>query len=254
MLLNHTSGMADCIGPAQADIIANLAKIWKIDEWLDIAAAQEPYFSPGQGWTYSNTDYILLGLVIEQATGRSWRKEFRKRIIEELNLENTLLPEPGDLSIPGNYSHGYMDLGTGLVDVTRVDPSMADAAGGSAGVMTAADMARFLDAVMAGDLFKNPETLNEMLTSSAEIPEGTLPFKGAVGYSLGMMKFVFSGGIEMVGHSGDTAGFSSFMFYLPKQGLSISGVVNDMDPLGMYYQVLIPSLEILVPGFEPITQ
>lgn len=254
MLLNHTSGMADCINPVQAEIIANLAKIWEIDEWLDIAASQEPYFAPGQGWTYSNTDYILLGLVIEQATGMSWREEFRERIIEELNLENTLLPEPGDLSIPGNYSHGYMDLGTGLDDVTRVDPSMADAAGGSAGVMTAADMTRFLDAMMAGELFRNPETLDEMLTSLAKIPEGSVPLSGAVGYSLGMMKFVFPGGIEMVGHSGDTGGFSSFMFYLPAQGITISGVVNDMDPLGVFYQILYPALEILVPGFESVSQ
>jgi D-alanyl-D-alanine carboxypeptidase len=251
MLLNHTSGIADFLGPAMSEIIANPAKVWEIDEWLDIAAAQDPYFAPGESWAYSNTDYILLGLVIEQATGRSWREEFRERIVDELNLETTLLPEPGDLSIPGNYTHGYMDLGAGLVDVTGFDPSMADAAGGSALVMTAADMVRFLDAMMAGELFQNSETLNEMLTSLAEAPEGAVPFREAVGYSLGMMKFVFSGGIEMVGHSGDTAGFSSFAFHLPAQGITISGLVNDMDPLGIYYQILNPALEILVPGFEP---
>jgi len=143
MLLNHTSGMADCIGPVMNEIIADTARVWEVDEWLDVAAAQEPYFTPGEDWTYSNTDYILLGLVIEQATGRSWRAEFRKRIIEELNLENTLLPEPGDLSIPDNYAYGYMDLGAGLIDVTEFDPSMADAAGGSALVTTTIDLARF---------------------------------------------------------------------------------------------------------------
>jgi len=81
-----------------------------------------------------------------------------------------------------------------------------------------------------------------------------VPFSGAVGYSLGMMKFVFPGGIEMVGHSGDTAGFSSFTFYLPAQGITISGMVNDMDPLGVFYQILYPALEILVPGFESVSQ
>ena len=231
MLLNHTSGMADCIGPVLGEIIANPAKVWEIDEWLDIAAAQEPYFAPGESWTYSNTDYILLGLIIEQATGRSWREEFRERIVDELNLETTLLPEPGDLYIPGNYIHGYMDLGAGLVDITGVDPSMADAAGGSAVVMTAADMARFLDAMMAGELFQNSKTLDEMLTSLAELSEGAVPFREAVGYGLGMMKFVFPGGIEMFGHSGDTAGFSSFAFHLPAQGITISGLERH-GPIG----------------------
>ena len=55
----------------------------------------------------------------------------------------------------------------------------------------------------------------------------------------------------MIGHSGDTAGFSSFTFHLPAQGITISGLVNDMDPVGIYYQILNPALEILVPGFEP---
>jgi len=250
MLLNHTSGMADCIGPVMNEIIADTAKVWEVDEWLDIAAAQDPYFAPGEDWIYSNTDYILLGLVIEQATGRSWRAEFRKRIIEELNLENTLLPEPGDLSIPGNYAHGYMDLGAGLVDVTGVDPSMADAAGGSALVTTTIDLARFLDAVLAGEFFQNTGTLEEMLTF-VDVPEGNTPIIGLVGYGLGMMKSSFPGNIEMVGHSGDTAGFSTFAFHLPAEGITVSGVVNDMDPSGILLRVLSPSLEELIPDFKP---
>jgi len=254
MLLNHTSGIPEWLGGAQiAEIFANLSKVWKVDEILDLATAQEPYFAPGQGWTYSNTDYSLLGLIIKQATGRSWREEVRERIIDELNLENTLLPEPGDLSIPGDYTHGYMDSGAGLVDVTGVDPSMADAAGGSALVSTAADLVRFLEAVMSGELFQNSETLDEMLTM-VESPEGAVPFREAVGYGLGMMKFVFTGGIEMFGHSGDTAGFSSFAFHLPAQSITISGMASGMDPMGIFYQILNPALEILVPGFEPASQ
>jgi len=246
MLLNHTGGIADCIGPAMAEIVANLAKVWEVDEWLDIAAAQEPYFAPGQGWTYSNTDYMLLGLVIEQATGQSWRQEIRERIIKELNLENTFLPEPGDLSIPGSYTHGYMDMGGGLVDVTGVDPSMADAAGGSALVTTTADLSRFLDAVFAGELFQNTGTLDEMLTF-VDIPQGSSPISEMVGYGLGMMKNISTGGIEILGHSGNTAGFAAFMYYLPAEGITISGAVNDMDSLSSFYRIFLCAVEILVP-------
>ncbi|MBA7470586.1 D-aminopeptidase [subsurface metagenome] len=251
MLLNHTSGMADCIGPVMNEIIADTAKVWEVDEWLNVASAQEPYFAPGEDWIYSNTDYILLGLVIEQATGRSWRDSLRERIIKKLNLENTLLPEPGDLSIPGDYAHGYMDLGAGLVDVTGVDPSMADAAGGSALVTTTTDLARFLEAVLAGEFFQNIETLAEML-AFVDVPKGSTPISGMVGYGLGMMKSSFPGNIEMVGHSGDTAGFSAFAFHLPAQDITISGMVNDMDPSGSGLRVLLPALEILISDFEPI--
>jgi hypothetical protein len=87
MLLNHTSGIPEWItDAASAEIIANPAKVWEVEEFLDFAAAQAPYFAPGEGWTYSNTGYNLLGLVIEEATGRSWREEVRERIIETLGL------------------------------------------------------------------------------------------------------------------------------------------------------------------------
>ena len=61
-----------------------------VDEYLDLAAAQKPYFPPGKGFTYSNTDYNLLGLAVERATGRSWRQEIHDRVVEALHLEDTL--------------------------------------------------------------------------------------------------------------------------------------------------------------------
>ncbi len=203
MLLNHTGGMPEFLNLAMPHIIANPQRVWEDDEWLDFAAAQEPMFAPGEAQGYSNTDYILLGLVIEQATGKSWREEVRERIIEPLNLENTLLPEPGDISSPPNQAHGYNDLGAGLVDMSElgVDPSMAAASGGQALVTTAADLALFLKALLAGELFQNAETLEEMQTFVAW-PEGNPISPWVTGYGLGIMKAEFPNGIEAIGHSG----------------------------------------------------
>lgn len=248
MLLNHTSGIAEWLTEAAyAEIAANPAKVWEVDEYLDFAAAQEPYFAPGEGWTYSNTDYNLLGLIIEHATGRSWRKEVRERIIEPLHLDNTLLPEPGDLSIPGNHARGYHEINGKLVDFTGVDPSMAGAAGGSALVTTTADLARFLDAVLAGELFQNAGTLDEMLAFVPAPSQG-----GQVGYGLGMQKLVLPGEIEVLGHGGGTAGFRSFVGYLPAQDITIVVAMTNMesDPS----QVLFPALQILIPEFAPARQ
>jgi D-alanyl-D-alanine carboxypeptidase len=247
MLLNHTSGIPDWLTEAMMGEIASAPqRVWEVYEYLDVAAAQEPYFPPGEGWRYSNTDYNLLGLVIEQATGRSWREEVRERIIKPLKLENTLLPEPGDLSISENHAHGYHDMGGELIDFTKFDSSMAGAAGGHALITTTMDLARFLNAVLAGELFHNTSTLDEML-EFIEVPDDVEVSRYAAGYGLGMMRFLLPGDIEMLGHSGGTAGFSSFIYYLPDQNITVSGMMSNTE--SNQYQILSPALEILIPEF-----
>ncbi|MFC1969738.1 serine hydrolase domain-containing protein [Chloroflexota bacterium] len=247
MLLNHTGGMPEFLDLAMPQIVANLQKVWQDDEWLDFAAAQEPWFAPGEAQAYSNTDYILLGLVIEQATGRSWREDVRQRIIEPLNLENTLLPEPGDISSPPNQAHGYIDMGAGLVDVTEagVDPSMAGASGGEALITTAEDLDRFLKSLLAGELFQNSDTLDEMQTF-VPWPEGNPLSPWIDSYGLGIMKVVYPGGIEAIGHIGTSADFNAFVFYLPDQDITISGAVNYPDAIACFDLLIQRALDILM--------
>ena len=247
MLLNHTSGIPDWITEAMiGEITADPQRIWEVDEYLDVAAAQKPYFPPGEGWRYSNTDYNLLGMVIEQATGRSWREEVRERIIKPLNLENTRLPEPGDLSISDNHAHGYLDMGGELIDFTKIDPSMAGAAGGHALITTTMDLARFLNVVLAGGLFQKPGTLDEML-AFVDVPDAVSVVRHITGYGLGIMKFLLPGNIEMLGHAGGTGGFASFIYFLPNQDMTVSGMMSNME--SDQYQILSPALEILIPEF-----
>jgi CubicO group peptidase (beta-lactamase class C family) len=85
--------------------------VWKVAEFLDLAAAQPPVFAPGTGFFYSSTNYNLLGLIIEQITGRSWRREVTRRVIRPLRLTRTDLPAPGQRSIRGAHAHGYGELG-----------------------------------------------------------------------------------------------------------------------------------------------
>ena len=247
MLLNHTGGMPEFIELAMPDIVANLQKVWQDDEWLEFAAVQEPLFAPGEAQAYSNTDYILLGLVIENATGKTWREEIRQRIFEPLKLENTLLPEPGDKSSPPNQAHGYNNLGAGLVDVTEagVDPSMASASGGQALVTTAEDLEQFLKALLAGELFQNTGILDEMQTF-VPWPEGVPLSTWVDGYGLGLMKVVYPGGMEAIGHSGTSADFNAFVFYLPDQNITISGAVNFPDGEACFDPLMQRALDILV--------
>src|SRR5215213_10315388 len=76
MLLNHRSGIPEWLSPAVAEQVArHPAKVWKVSEFLDLAAAQPPVFAPGAGFFYANTNYNLLGLIIQRVTGQSWRRE-----------------------------------------------------------------------------------------------------------------------------------------------------------------------------------
>ena len=247
MLLNHTGGIPEFLDLAMPHILADLQRVWQDDEWLDFAAAQEPWFAPGEAQGYSNTDYILLGLVIEQATGQPWREEVRQRIIEPLNLENTLLPEPGDNSSPPDQAHGYVDLGAGLLDVTEagVDPSMASASGGQALITTAEDLEQFLKALLAGELFQNAGTLDEM-QKFVPWPDGNPLSPWITGYGLGLMKVEYPGGIEAIGHSGTSADFNAFVFYLPDQNTTISGAANFPDAIGCFDPLMRRALDILL--------
>jgi D-alanyl-D-alanine carboxypeptidase len=238
MLLNHSSGIAEWLSPVVIEEIGrDPTKVWDVEEFLDLAAQEPPYFAPGAGYHYSNTDYNLLGLIIEEATGRSWRDEVTERVLVPLHLEDTLLPEPGDVSIPGNHAHGYAAVAGTVVDITAVDPSMAGAAGGGALLTTVSDLARFLDAVLSGELFEKAETLDEMLAFIDAPDEG-----GQVGYGLGMQRYLLPGGIEVIGHLGMTAGFTAFTGYLPAYDLSVAAAMNwQEDPT----PVLLPALEVL---------
>lgn len=236
-LLDHTSGIPEWLSPPVVMAIAgDPTKVWDPREFLDIAAAQPANFPPGQGWSYSNTNYNLLGLVIDRTTGRSWREEIRERILGPLGLDNTLLPEPGDLTIPGAFMHGYALLDGNVVDLSFIDPSMAGAAGGGALVTTVGDLAAFLAALRAGELFSDPGTFATMSDFVDAAAEG-----GHTGYGLGLERYDF-GGLEMIGHLGGTAGYRSGTFYFPSLDLGVAfamSVQSDPTP------VIAAALEVM---------
>ena len=240
MLLNHTSGIPEWLSQTTIEAVAaDPSTIWDIEALLDLAAAQAPTFSPGEGYMYSNTDYTLLGMIIEQATGKSWREEVRSRILEPLGLEDTVVRDSGDTSMPNGHAHGYGDLGSGVVDVTYADPSMAGAAGGNAIVSTAADLARFIEAVLAGVLFQAPGTLAEMMIFVDAPDEHGIPYW----YGLGLEKYVFPGGVTAIGHAGGAVGYGSVMYHLPDFDTTIVGSGNFFDLAPTYVALLMPALE-----------
>lgn len=235
MLLGHRSGIPEWDLPAiDIELARHPAKVWKVSEFLDLAAAQPPVFAPGTGFFYSNTDYNLLGLIIERITGRSWRHEVTRRVIGPLRLTHTSLPAPGNRSIDGAHAHGYGELDGKTIDLTRVDPSFAGAAGASALVTTVGDLARFLDALFTGRLFRHRQTLKRMLDLAPAQAEG-----GLVGYGLGIERRALPGGVELIGHLGGAPGYRSYVGRVRPPDATIAFALNTQeDPTSLVIPVV----------------
>ncbi|PFQ53993.1 D-alanyl-D-alanine carboxypeptidase [Bacillus cereus] len=202
-LLNHTSGIADYLKSKDADIM-NSKKTYTAEEIVKIGLSLPPDFSPGKDWLYSNTGYVILGMLIEKKTGNSYAEEIEKRIIEPLDLPNTFLPGNSPV-IPGkNHARGYMkidDKGE-LKDMTDYNPSLANAAGDM--ISNTDDLNKFFSSLLGGKLLKERE-LKEMLT--------TVPVEGkgvGDGYGLGIYETKLPNGVSVWGHGGAIPGFTTF--------------------------------------------
>jgi D-alanyl-D-alanine carboxypeptidase len=202
-LLQHTSGIHD-VGPdipalhSAAGYRAERWRSYDAEELVRAAMRHRPGFPPGEGWSYSNTNYVLLAMVVSAVTGRSWAREVEERIIRPLGLRDTSVPGvfPG---IEGPHARGYAfggDASPGL-DVTWLNPSMAVGAGSV--VSTAYDVDRFYGALLGGRLLA-PAQLSEM-TDAVAAPEL------GVRYGLGIAEIPLSCGGSYFGHVGELLGY-----------------------------------------------
>ncbi|MFD3932245.1 serine hydrolase domain-containing protein [Streptomyces sp. NPDC058614] len=168
-----------------------------------IAMTHKPDFTPGTSWNYSNTNYVLAGMVIKQVTGNSFASEITHRIIKPLSLHATLVPGTYP-KVPQPSSRAYGKLAettTGpTYDVTELNPSLASAAGEM--ISDSSDLNRFYTALLRGRLLP-PEQLKEMKTT---ITVDGIP---NAGYGLGLIELELSCGVEVWGHEGGIHGSTS---------------------------------------------
>ena len=195
-LLNHTSGLFAYGGDPGfvAAAFRDPLRVWTPREIVAIAMAHPPHFAPGAGWSYSDTNYFVLGLIVEAATGRSLASELRRRISAPLRLRATSLPTAP--RIAGRHAHGYFLRP--LQDVSVGSPSVDWAAGGV--VSTADDLAGFFRALLSGRLLRS-DLLRLMRTTVAAPQLGP-----GNAYGLGLQKVPAPCG-ALWGHTGASPGF-----------------------------------------------
>jgi D-alanyl-D-alanine carboxypeptidase len=203
-LLNHTSGLYNYTDdlPEPKQLVLDRYKHWEPQRAIGMATAHDPLFAPGSSWSYSNTNYILLGLLIEAATGRSYAEAIRARVLEPLGLQQTIVPRD-EVTLPEPHAHGYLPVDGERVDLVEFNASQAWAAGEI--VSTAGDLDRFYAALLTGDLLR-PTELQALLT--------TVPTDTADGaYGLGISRVALPGGSMLWGHTGTIFGYLTCSYH-----------------------------------------
>ncbi|AGZ41143.1 serine hydrolase domain-containing protein [Actinoplanes friuliensis] len=206
-LLNHTSGLFDYVQtlpmPPDPEFLSNRLRTWTPAELVQRAVAHPPTSGdPGSAYAYSNTNYLLLGLIIEKVTGRAYGKEVERRLIGPLGLRGTSMPgtSPG---IPGPHPHGYVpalrDGEVVLTDFTRANPSVFGAAGEI--ISTTRDLNEFFAALLGGRLLP-PHLLAAMKT----------PGVAGGSYGLGLAWRDTPCGTRVYGNDGGTLTYQTWSF------------------------------------------
>lgn len=227
LLLQHKSGVGDPTrvfftsggepsakqSLAELWIVLALRQQWTPEQLVELIALAPPDFAPGERCEYSNSNYLLLGRVIQLATGHQVSAEIRARILTPLGLQHTLFA--GEEPLPATDMQCYsLNHGRYTNCLPLENASFAWCAG--AMVSTAPDLLRFARALFGGELLP-PELLRQMLSFT--------PIEDWGGYGLGVTQH--SVGVdEAWGHTGRTAGFSTCLWYYPADGSVVVVLTN----------------------------
>ncbi len=215
-LLQHTSGLGEYND--KPSVLNDAHRTWTPSELIAVAESAGRVSEPGGPHHYSNTNYIVLGEIIEKVTGHTWDDEVRSRIVEPLGMTNT--------SVVGDAPPvGYKSLDGSFVDSTLdMDPSTGGAAGGLQS--TGHDLLLFAAALAHGTLLSP----NSQAAMQAFVPgEDYSQFGILHGYGLGLEQYA-NGAITVDGHMGTGEAQSAFLGYDPEHDTAIAVMTNTAIP------------------------
>lgn len=220
MLLKHRSGVPEWFTDETVSrIFEDPAYVWTDEDMLAIVETIPAMFEPDTAYGYSNTNYNLLGAMLESVAGQPWREVVTDEVLAVAGVSAAALPPPGDPTCDRcARGHELFEDGT-FVDTTEIDSSMAGASGGHALVVTPRELSAALRVVLEGDVFAEPDTVALMKEFS---PAGQPDVDH---YGMGLISSDYDG-VHVIGHLGGTAGFLSFNFYLPDTGYYVAGFTN----------------------------
>jgi D-alanyl-D-alanine carboxypeptidase len=247
-VLNHTSGIYNYTDVLEEKYLAGetieMTKNWSSKELLELVENRPFYFPPGQGWHYTNTNYVLAGMVIEKITGQPVGDVLMTRWVQPLQLSSMLyVPHLFPDSLLNNVAHGYSDRGYFVdepKDVTFYTNSWANAAGSMDG--TSHDVALWLRHLVRGELL--PQSAMTELASLVDLYDGQpLPTNTqAAGNGLGIFQDSDLFNERAWWHLGGTLGYMSLMVWLSCHDVVVA---TDTNHLTYSYDIYLVTRDII---------
>lgn len=223
MLLNHTTGIADVIEDSgfYLSVLNNPPRKWKPEELITFAYGDPALFPVGTDVEYSNTNFLLLAMVLDKALGRNHGVVLREKIIRPLKLSDTYYYWHDD-PLPSSTAQGYFDLynnGT-ILNLTNYNTGSGNGYGGL--YSTVYDLRTFIEALVRNKTLLKPATLAEMLTFT-QPDEGYNRANG-----LGIFKDFLERAPDQFayGHRGRDLGYTADLFWFPNQDYTLAYLIN----------------------------
>ncbi|WP_405726422.1 beta-lactamase family protein [Streptomyces sp. NBC_00028] len=220
-VLSHRSGLYDYTNDMFARTVPGFeavrTKVFTYRELVKRSLRHARTNGPGAAYSYSNTNFVVAGMLIEKLTGHPVQTEYQSRIFEPLKLRDTFYVHP-NTKLPGRHARGYLTPdtpGAALVDATRQTTSWAQSAGSI--ISTAGDLNTFLSALLRG-----------RLTSAASLDQMRRwwTVNSNTSYGLGLRRRTLSCGVSVYGHTGAVQGYYTYAFTSKDGRRSLSAAVN----------------------------
>ncbi|MEU0005499.1 serine hydrolase domain-containing protein [Streptomyces sp. NPDC006314] len=220
-VLGHRSGLYDYANDMFAKSVSGFEavrkKVFTYRQLVELSLKKPRTNAPGAAYSYSNTNFVIAGLLIEKLTGHSVKAAYENRVFKPLKLRDTFYVHP-DTAIPGRYARGYLTpdaAGAQLVDATAQTVSWAQSAG--AIISSARDLNSFYSALFGGKLL-SPARLAEM--------EHFTQVNSTTAYGLGLRRRDLSCGVSVYGHTGAVQGYYTYAFATKDGKRSLTAVTN----------------------------
>ncbi len=221
-LLNHTTGIADVIedNGFYLAVLNDPARKWTPEALLEFVYGDDPEFAPGGGVSYSNTNFLLLAMVINRATGQDHSQLLREKVLVPLALDQSFYYWHDDL--PAHVAQGYFDLYNNqtIVNVTNFNTGSGNGYGGL--YSNVFDLQTFIEALVRDKTLLSANTLDQMLTFGE--PEGTTNKR----LGLGIFKDFLERAPDQFayGHRGRDLGYTADMYWFPNQDFTMTYLIN----------------------------
>ncbi|MFD8420380.1 serine hydrolase domain-containing protein [Streptomyces sp. NPDC059466] len=220
-VMSHRSGLYDYTNDMFAQTVPGFEsvrnKVFSYQDLVRLSLKHALTNAPGAAYSYSNTNFVVAGMLIEKLTGHAVATEYRNRIFGPLGLTDTFYVHP-DTAIPGTHANGYLTpdaAGAALVDSTEQTVSWAQSAG--AVISSTRDLNTFFSALMAGRLMSAAQL--------AQMQQWTT-VSSTQGYGLGLRRRDLSCGVSVYGHTGTVQGYYTYAFTSKDGKRSVTSLAN----------------------------